>query len=301
MNSASDAPDGGIQKLPLWDTICLAYSTYFRHFRDVLLICWVWFIVLAPLTAIAIRMQSSWMATVLQLQQGTSPQKAAVSVSMPADLLLPIFGVYLLFAVAGVSIAVAWHRRIILGEKIRFSGNNIVSGNFWRYVGVGIAICLIAFSVLILFMFLSPFFLYSPTDGRNFFGYFAAFVLLYLVGVSVVLRLCLLLPARAVGNLSLSFKEAWNRTRGNTWRIFWGILACALPPGLIIQLAFLFLFGFFDPLSLANPQSFASGSFLPTLSAVGTVFYLLALPIWIGFLSLAYLHFFGRRPDYGFQ
>jgi hypothetical protein len=40
---------------------------------------------------------------------------------------------------------------------------------------------------------------------------------------------------------------------------------------------------------------------LIAISVIFMVYYLLILPIWIGFLSLSYLHFFGRRPDYGLR
>ena len=85
-----------------------------------------------------------------------------VSVSMPIDLRILIYGVGLLYMLAGVSIAVAWHRRIILGEQPRLSGSNIGAGSFWRYAGVGIAILLLAFApmvlgFLVLGLFLFPF------------------------------------------------------------------------------------------------------------------------------------------------
>ncbi len=51
----------------------------------------------------------------------------------------------LVFTFAGVSIAVAWHRRIILGEQPGFSGSNVATKSLWRYDGVGFAIGLIAF------------------------------------------------------------------------------------------------------------------------------------------------------------
>src|SRR5205085_445248 len=57
----------------------------------------------------------------------------------------------------------------------------------------------------------------------------------YAVGTAVAFRLTLLLPARAVGNTGLTFKQAWNRTRGNVWRLFWGIVVTTLPALLIAQ------------------------------------------------------------------
>ena len=302
MSLAGDVAEGAVRKLPLWDTICLSYSTFFCNFRDVLLICWLWLIVLAPLMTLENAMQWSLMAkTLADLKQTPLPQRSAVSVSMPIDLRILIYGVGLLFMAAGVSIAVAWHRRIILGEQPRLSISNVGTGSFWRYAGVGLAIVFIAFApivlcLLVLGLFLFPFISHAA-PGAVKLGSAVPFILigllLYLTGIAVILRLCLLLPARAVGDLGVTFKRAWNRTRGNTWRIFWGILACTLPPILIIEIVTLVLVGF------PRPQNFATGSLpVPVLiiSAIFTVCYLLTLPIWIGFLSLSYLHFFERHP-----
>ncbi|HEY2136084.1 MAG TPA: hypothetical protein VGH49_09360, partial [Xanthobacteraceae bacterium] len=105
------------------------------------------------------------------------------------------------------------------------------------------------------------------------------------------LRLSLLLPARAIGNLGLTFKETWIATRGNTWRIFWGIVASTLPPVLIAQIAVVTSVG------LPRIEMFANEAFIGRMTVISTnlmVFYLLVLPIGIGFLSFSYRHFFER-------
>jgi hypothetical protein len=99
----------------------------------------------------------------------------------------------------------------------------------------------------------------------------------------------LLLPARAIGDRRLTFKQTWVRTRGNTWRLFWGIVVTTMPPLLLAEIAYLVVIG--PP----HPASFASEAFVAQMTALSTVFsvhYLLILPIGIGFLSHAYRHFF---------
>ncbi len=299
----SDAQDEAAPKLPLWDTICLSYSIFFRDFRDVLSICWLWIIVLAPVMTIQSALQWSWIGSaVAQLKAGGVPrQSVALSLRMPLELRLFTYGVGLLVAVAGVSIAVAWHRRIILGEQPRLSGSNVATGSLWRYVAVGIAILLISFvpivlGVLVVLLFLFSLIPLGVSGGHNvgLVVIVVVMVLCYLIFITVMLRLCLLLPARAVGDISVTFERAWKSTRGNTWRIFWGILACTLPV-VLVQIPFL---AFWHLFGSPNPANFASGSFsVPglALSAVFSIYYLLTLPIWIGFLSLSYLHFFERR------
>jgi hypothetical protein len=309
MSATSDAQDRAVPKLPLWDTIGSAYSTYFHNFLDVLLICWFWFVVVAPLMALGNWLQLSWLArTMAQLRQGVRPQGTDLWLS-----LLIGYGGGLLFMAAGISIAVAWHRRVILGEQTRFSASNAVTGSFWRYIGVGILIGLVAIIPMVLGLLVVTVFLIPLSShaipGSQHMGIIVLIALVilfvYLMSITVMLRLCLLLPARAVGDLSVTFKQAWRRLRGNTWRIFWGILACTVPPALIIEIVSLVLLGSFIPRIVPGN----SLPVLPTLpvvpliaiSVIFMVYYLLILPIWIGFLSLSYLHFFGRRPDYGLR
>ena len=60
-------------KLPLWDTICLSYSTYFNNFLDVLRISWLWMLVGVPLLGYASWQQMSWMAKSIDLKPGIPP------------------------------------------------------------------------------------------------------------------------------------------------------------------------------------------------------------------------------------
>jgi hypothetical protein len=296
MNSAIDSQGAVNPKLPLWATICLSYSTYFYSFRDVLRISWLWLVVAAPLTGVASWETWSWMARVAgDLKRGMPPQ--IPEVSRPIEPLPPENVASLVLILAGISIAVAWHRRIILGEHPRLSGSNVATKSLWRYVGVGLAICLIVILsalliALLMFLLLAPF-AAGEAVGRPPAAVIVLIPVILLLGFAafaVMLRLSVLLPARAVGDLNLTFKETWDRTRGNTWRMFWGIMACTLLPMLAAQIAILSLVG-------SSPDIFASEAFVGRMalgSTISMVYYLLILPIGIGFLSLSYRHFFER-------
>ena len=81
--------------------------------------------------------------------------------------------------------------------------------------------------------------------------------------------------------MNLTFNEAWPRSRGNAWRIFWGILACAVAPFLVTDLVFMAL--------ILLPLG--SGLYLmqwAVASALATCCWLLAWPIWVVFLSHSY-------------
>ena len=47
-------------------------------------------------------------------------------------------------------------------------------------------------------------------------------IYVYVVAIAVLLRLSPLLPARA-SYLDRTFKDTWRQTRGNAWRLFWGV------------------------------------------------------------------------------
>ena len=289
MTGAIDAGDSPNPKLPFWQTIGLSYSTYFRHFIDVLQISWLWLLVLAPVTGVASWMQMSWFA------DAVANMKSGKVSAMPIEMTIPGNISTVVMLLASCSIAVAWHRRVLLDELPGVSGSNLISRNMWRYVGVGIAICLIVGLPALAVM--APIFLWVlPDAGAGIGGpqnpaLFLLLPIVYLAVLFVMLRLAPLLPAPAVGDLSLTFKQIWNRTHGNAWRLFWGLAACGAPPLLLAETAILILTGFPDPLKLADGAMVAQWV---VNSVVLTSYSMLVMPISIGFLSYAYQYLFMR-------
>jgi hypothetical protein len=289
MSETAHSPAPPYPKLPLWRTIGLSYSTYFHHFTDALRTSWIWFVAVGLLTGLASLQQWSWIAAVLE--------RGAPSRTLPAQpfetaLLFDLAYALLLFA--GVSIAVAWHRLMIQGERPGLSASNIATGNLWRYIGIALVFMLITILPLLLIavpvLYLIPSSQAAGTAPPSGFGaLILATVLLSMFAAAAVLRLSLLLPARAVGNISLTFKQAWNRTRGNTWRMIWGIFFCTVPPLLLAQVGFFLTVGF----SLAARRSGEDlVAQMTANSVVFVIYYLLIVPIGIGFLSHAYRYFF---------
>ncbi len=285
MAGAEGSPD---PKLPLWPTIRLSYASYFRHFGDALRISAFWLLMMAMLDAAIGWMQATWMTHVMA---NPSPQPN-LSEPMEMAVMADIGSVALAFA--AVSIAVAWHRRLLLDEKPGRSGGNIVSGALWRYIAVAIVVCVIAalpvlavVSVIWLFG-LTP----APDDAiaPQTPALLAAIMAAYIAGIVILLRLCLLLPANATGNITLTVKDAWRGSRGNFWRLLWGSVACALPPLLLVGIVFAgaILLPMADLLYRAQ---------WAVASAIATCVWLLGWPIWIGFLSHAYRHLFGERAS----
>jgi hypothetical protein len=297
MSMAVSPPTLRYPKLPLWHTIRLSYSTYFHYFVDALRTSWVWLVVVGVLTGFASWQQFSWMATLLARAPRGMPPKAPTLSPEPIEAVLLMNLDHVLVLFAGVSIAVTWHRLIILGERPGFSASNVTSKNLWRYIGVGLAIILVV--ALPVALIVAPMIYFIPKPGGTppptwFFALIPVFMLLYCVAMAIMLRLSLLLPARAIGDLDLTFKQTWNRSRGNTWRMFWGIGACITPPLLLAQIVYLATIGF--PI----PTTFGSEDFAARMTAnsmVFVVYYLLILPIGIGFLSHAYRYFFQAGLD----
>ena len=296
MSLASGPHGWSIAKLPLGATIGLSYSTYFQNFPDVLRASWLWLVLVAPLGGIVGWLQGAWFAeAVVVMKQAVPPQMP----SQPLQAIALGSLENVLAVVAGVSIAVAWHRRIILDEHPGFSGGNVVTASFWRYVWVGILICLVVGIPVLAIALPASYFLFQSVPGGAsaqpasalWTLLFVALFVTYLAAIAVVPRLAMLFPARATDDVGLTFRQTWDRTGGNTWRLFWGIVACMLPPALLMQIVLLFVIGF------PRPETFTDPSFATRFAALGAimmVYYLLILPIGIGFLSHAYRHFF--RP-----
>jgi hypothetical protein len=285
MSVTADLPDAANSKLPFWRTISLSYSFYFEHLGDALRISWLWLLIFIPLTAAASWLQMSWFrSAVADMKSGKSP-------AMPIELTIFVNASTLAQLLAGCGIAVAWHRLLLLDEHPGLSGGNVISRRLWRYVGMGIAILLIpglpAFAVIgAIFHWALP----HATDAHESAasGNPAIFILVpvaYLAVCFVAVRLCLLLPARAVDDTNLTFKETWALSRGNAWRIFWGLVACSVPPLILAQIALLFLGGYPNATALMNGETPES---MIAFGAIFSGYYLLTLPISIGFLSHAF-------------
>jgi hypothetical protein len=232
-----------------------------------------------PLLA-AVNAAAGWLQASLLAELAANPL-AGMDPTQPMHLLVLGNVNNLVRACAAISIAVAWHRLLLLNETPGLSGSNFGTRSLWRYVGVGIAIGLIAAipaaGVLLPLSLLGL----LPEAGRTPPAEIAVIAIAYAVGIVLILRLCLLLPARAAGDVDLTFKQAWRCTRGNVWRIFWGILACAVVPFLVTDLAFLALI----VIPLGNGLYIAQWA---TASAVAACCWLLTWPIWVVFLSHSY-------------
>jgi len=255
-------------KLPLGQTISQAYSSYIKDFPDLLLrASWLWLLVVGVTTAATYA--TSWRSPVQFLQ-----------------------------LLATAQIAVAWHRRLIIGESPGFAGSNATGLNLWRYIVAATLLFLITFVPLIL---VGGFGRSLVVQARNMgLGSLESIWLLLLrlaaIAVTVILtcRVSLVLPARAIGQREPTLREAWACTRYNTWPLFCGGLATSLPLLLVTQ-----LFAPGIPVSSGVKIDTASMTTSDIANAVANaVLYMLAVQVSVGFLSYAYRHFYQRTDHW---
>jgi hypothetical protein len=299
-------------KLPLGETISLSYAWFFQKFADVLRIAWLWLLLCAVVIAATSWLQWTWFASIMAGAPEGTTQFIQPQMAHPFGFVVLTTLVYIVVTLGTVSIAVAWHRRIILDEQPGLSGGNIVTSPLWHYIGIGVLLGLLF--VLPFVIILLPFAIIlgvqsagtpgHPPSGIAFLVIPLALIL-YTAGIAVMLRLIVLLPARAIGDLTLTFRQAWRRTGGNIWRMFWGLVACTLPPLIVLEILFhvvMAAIGFsVTPIASSDDSLTIPVLGLTIMNTTLFVLYVLIVPIYIGFLSHAYRHFFqdriGRRSD----
>jgi hypothetical protein len=289
-----------LPKLPLRGAISLAYAWFFQKFADVLRVSWLWLVLGGVLMGGVNWLQWSWMAAAIaDAANNSQAHREQPQIALPSGYGWLMLLAYLVFMLGTTSIAVAWHRRIILGEQPGLSGDNIATTALWRYVGICVVFGLMCYlpillasaPVLLVLGLVAPG--YQPS-GVAITSAVLILLVFYIVAISIVLRLSVLLPARAVGDLALTFRQAWRRTRGNTWRMFWGLIACSLPPMIVLEIISLIV------VSAIGLPKFVPGNGQVAVPALGLtimstfmfVITLLIVPIYIGFLSQCYRHFF---------
>jgi hypothetical protein len=148
---------------------------------------------------------------------------AAGGIDVHPGIIIPIaLLLVLLSMLAFASIAVNWHRYILLDQVPTGAELFRLDGPTWRYFGNVLLIGLIAGIGVLIFVLLLQFFalLSTITAIASLFIGLAGIVAL---AISVY-RLSVKLPAVAIGRRDFSLRDAWTATRGNKQPIFFVIL-----------------------------------------------------------------------------
>jgi hypothetical protein len=261
-------------KLPVFATVGRAYGSMFSNFGTFLRISWLWIVVIAAL---------NWLMTWL------------TNMLMPGNLILTAanfakFGAaewILLSAVGFVqslvtipflsSIAVNWHRLLLLNERPEPTAFARLDSPVWSYTALA-AVLALGKAIVSLVQVLGR---GDPTGAGSFIaisvgiGAMAAYMFLarYSIG----------LPAKALG-IDVGADAAYTATRGNTWRIGWGFVLSFLP--MLVAAAYA---------SFVWPGAARFTEVSDTASAIRALFVVLSVLsgiVSVGFISYTYEHFF---------
>ena len=288
-------------KLPVWQTVRASYAIVGRNLRQLLRICWAWVLIMVP-----VYVALDWLA---QTWPGDSGAQAAdrwlrgIAAALPSPIDTPFLA----------SIAVAWHRLILRGERVTRVAYVRLDRVVWRYVLYALAFLLLERGTLLISALLAEY-LGIEVELIELLAAPAATGATMGVGLLVLPRLSLVMPALALGE-RLSLRHAWHMTRRNTLRLGAATALCMLPavtlamlvPLLMLLVGAPWWLGFSWPqivalmwaiwplwgLGIELSQSFAYAVFVAIVHPVLTIF-------GVTLLSLIY-RFFAVPSEGGLQ
>ena len=261
------------RKLPLFKTVAMAYASVFQNL-GVLARCVAGWVVVVPATYLISLGLIAWLidhdAAFAESYRNWSPGGRNWAV-----------GALTTFTYLGAlaSVAVSWHRYIIVHDM----PSGILPGKWarmfaysWRIAIMALVFLLIAIIGSRLAIGLAPTERFGASiDPR---AVLAAVVLLLLAAAMLFMRWSLVLPGAAAGGQRWTFTRSYELTRGNSWRLLWGMLLAQL------------LFPIFD-----RALTYASEPYGPTAHLVATalisVISLINMVVGVSFVSYTYLHF----------
>jgi hypothetical protein len=265
VTSAATTADRRPPKLPFWRTVGRAYAVPFVSFGSLVRCAWLWLLVLAPVVLVL-----SWFQMPLRAESLAELRAHPGVVHERWQLWLLTTVQEVLTTPAMASIAVAWHRLVIAGE--RPAGLYLrLDRSVWLYAGFLLAWMLAATALSAL-----PELLATEPASQIWAG--VLLMVSLFAGGLVMGRLSLVLPPIALGRTDIGLGDAWHATRGNSWRLFWGPLVCVL---------LMVIPGFMVSRVVEEDRALAT-----VVMSAFSLFALVAGVIAVGYLSFAYQHFF---------
>jgi hypothetical protein len=218
-------PDMSRRRLPPMGAIEFAIGAAFRNFFFALRLALAWLILLAPLMALA------WHLALRQYP----PDIAALGPSAQAALVALAAGGLL----AGLSVAVSWQRKLLLGERPRGWRWLRLDGVVWRHAA-GLIVMLMVLGLYAAAAYAVS--VYGPPALPLQLAPFAKQLVIavqVLLGLSALFsfyRLASWMAGIAAGDGDYTLRAAWARTRGNRFRFlgfsFWLLFTLAIGAGL---------------------------------------------------------------------
>ncbi|MDR1026038.1 MAG: hypothetical protein LBL47_01440, partial [Lactobacillus sp.] len=193
-------------RLPFWETIKRSFIYSFTNFDTIIKISSVWFLLLIVEASLGF----PYLCTISSEGcVGTGGQKISL----------------MLMTLAVFPVSVAFCRRTILRQEfnmfyISFGAREL------KYIGYTILLILAIILPSVAAIFATALLM----KGLDIPTYSYYFLLLYFIIFAIYTsRLTLALPAIAVNNNNVSFKESYALTKGNANRIFWSTAVLAIP------------------------------------------------------------------------
>ncbi len=216
----------GMQKIAVWRTVGAAYAFVFGHPLRLLRLGGIWLAVIAGFELwLVLSHNSLWLAAL------RSPTWAPV-----AQWAFPLSGIaeLLFFALGLISLCVALHRAALAHETRSWFAALRFGRREWRFLGYTLLIGLaMAVPIFVVNHGLLNVGFAALRGGANLgvvlqWWYLITITLLLLVW-SYASRLMLVFPAVAVDDTGEALLRAWDRSRGNWLRLYFGSLICMLP------------------------------------------------------------------------
>jgi hypothetical protein len=230
-----------MRKLPVFKALGHAFRSTTDNIGFAFHISWPWMLMLFPITVAG--------NIYLTLHAAQDPKEFD-----PKSLLLVLL-MTIPSVIAYSSIAVNWHRYILLDEVAEGWSRLRIDGLMWRYIGNVLGIIVL----ITLLGFVTGIPLGIVTYFTKGLGWPSAVIyglgILGILGLALVssYRLSVKLPSIAIGSTDFGLRDAWNATVGNFWQILGLVLlffACVLLVGLTILLL-TYLIGQLGTLSLS--------------------------------------------------
>jgi cbb3-type cytochrome oxidase subunit 3 len=223
----TDTPARSGSKLPVWRTVRAAYAIVFQEFGTLVRAASTWLVITTPMI-----FYLHWLLWLYE------PGVRTQSTSNLAIILDDTYGVWIVLfeLLPSSSIAVAWHRRVLLGESV----NSPIYCRLDRVVGIFALINLsIVLPELIPLLIVVTISHWSNDEvvlamkNREqlilLVGDIGIYFTAVISAVFLIPRLSIILPAKALATADVTMRQTWHATRGQTLRLALGSLLTNVP------------------------------------------------------------------------
>ncbi|NRG17026.1 hypothetical protein HPQ64_04940 [Rhizobiales bacterium] len=238
------------------------FKALYYNFDVFVRLCWAWFLIL-------IALMSAVMAFI--------GSKGDPELTSAALIVVILFGL-----VANASIAVSWHRCLLLDETPGITHLKI-GAREWAYLGRTVLVGVISFALMFAVGFTVHSFSAAArgaiSDPMSFLAILTAAAVIFLI-VPAVLRLSLILPAGAVDR-PLGLGEAWRMSKSLGYPMLFALLGISIVIGLARELIDTLL-------NLVSFQWFLGVYFVLKSGILWVALQILSLALTIGILTGGY-------------